>query len=169
MMRRKINPREAKRMMQRMGMSMDAVSDVEQVTIKTSDKEITIEAPEVSILEVQGQKIFQVMGERITEKAVEKKAVDRFIGILNRVRDAYSKDGIQKMIRARARPLLEKSTRDLFERFNLAYSDIKIDDDFFVAGIRDGTKQFIENFLLRLTDRLYGGYITIRKDDRLCL
>jgi exonuclease SbcC len=39
------------------------------------------------------------------------------------------------MIRARARPLLERSTRDLFERFNLAYSDIKIDDDYNIAVI----------------------------------
>lgn len=73
-MHRRINPREAKRMMQRMGMSMDAISDVEQVVIKTSDKEITIEEPEVAILEVQGQKIFQVTGGKITEKVAERKA-----------------------------------------------------------------------------------------------
>jgi nascent polypeptide-associated complex subunit alpha len=60
-------------MMQRMGMSMDAVPDVEQVVIKTSGKEITIEEPEVAILEVQGQKIFQVSGGKISEKATERK------------------------------------------------------------------------------------------------
>jgi nascent polypeptide-associated complex subunit alpha len=72
-MQRRANPREAKRMMQRMGMSMDSVADVEQVVIKTSSKEITIEAPEVAILEVQGQKIYQVTGGKITEKAAERK------------------------------------------------------------------------------------------------
>jgi nascent polypeptide-associated complex subunit alpha len=56
-----------------MGMSMDAVADVEQVVIKTSVKEITIEEPEVAMLEVQGQKIFQVTGGKITEKAAERK------------------------------------------------------------------------------------------------
>jgi nascent polypeptide-associated complex subunit alpha len=60
-------------MMQRMGMSMDAVPDVKQVIIKTSSKEITIEEPEVAILEVQGQKIFQVAGGKISEKATEQK------------------------------------------------------------------------------------------------
>jgi len=70
---RRVNPREARRMMQRMGMSMDAVADVEQVVIKTSVKEITIEEPEVAVLEVQGQKIFQVTGGKITEKATERK------------------------------------------------------------------------------------------------
>jgi nascent polypeptide-associated complex subunit alpha len=72
-MHKRISPREARRMMQRMGMSMDAVPDVEQVVIKTSSKEITIEEPEVAILELQGQKIFQVTGGKITEKAAERK------------------------------------------------------------------------------------------------
>ncbi|MGB8779545.1 MAG: nascent polypeptide-associated complex protein [Candidatus Bathyarchaeia archaeon] len=72
-MQRRVNPREARRMMQRMGMSMDAVADVEQVVIKTSAKEITIEEPDVAVLEVQGQKIYQVTGGKITEKAAERK------------------------------------------------------------------------------------------------
>jgi nascent polypeptide-associated complex subunit alpha len=70
-MQRRMNPREAKRMMQRMGMNMDAVPDVEQVIIKTSSKDIIIEQPEVAILNVQGQKIFQVAGGNVTEKASE--------------------------------------------------------------------------------------------------
>ena len=72
-MHRRVNPREAKRMMQRMGLNMDAVTDVEQVIIKTSSREITIEEPEVAMLEMQGQKIFQVTGGKITEKAAERK------------------------------------------------------------------------------------------------
>jgi len=67
-----MNPREAKRMMQRMGMNMGAMPEVEQVVFKTSTKEIIVENPEVTVMEMQGQKIFQVMGERITEKAVER-------------------------------------------------------------------------------------------------
>ncbi len=72
-MHRRINPREARRMMQRMGLNMDAMPDVEQVVIKTSTKEIIIEEPEVAILEMQGQKIFQVTGGKISEKAAERK------------------------------------------------------------------------------------------------
>jgi len=74
-MHRRISPREAKRMMQRMGLSMDAVPDVQQVIIKTSSKEITIEEPEVAVLEMQGQKIFQVTGGKITEKGAERKLI----------------------------------------------------------------------------------------------
>ena len=40
----------------------------------------------------------------LEKKAAEKKKVENFIGKLNQIRDAYGKDGIQKIIRARARP-----------------------------------------------------------------
>jgi nascent polypeptide-associated complex subunit alpha len=73
-MQKRVNPREAKRMMQRMGMSMDEVADVEEVLIKTSSKEIKIEKPEIAVLEVQGQKIYQVTGGKVTEKAAERKS-----------------------------------------------------------------------------------------------
>ncbi len=73
-MHRRMNPREQRRMMQRMGMNMDSVPDVEQVIIKTGSKDITIEQPEVAILEMQGQKIFQVIGGKVTEKAPERVA-----------------------------------------------------------------------------------------------
>jgi nascent polypeptide-associated complex subunit alpha len=59
-------------MMQRMGLSMNPM-EVEEVVLRTRDKEIMIEHPEVAVLEVQGQKIFQVTGGRLTEKALEKK------------------------------------------------------------------------------------------------
>jgi len=72
-MHKRISPREARRMMQRMGLSMDAIPDVEQVVIKTSSKEITIEQPEVAIMEMQGQKIFQITGGKISEKTPERK------------------------------------------------------------------------------------------------
>ena len=71
-MHKRMNPREQRRMMQRMGMNMDSVPDVEQVIIKTGSKDITIEQPEVAILEMQGQKIFQVIGGKVTEKAPER-------------------------------------------------------------------------------------------------
>ena len=72
---RRVNPREAKRMMQRMGMSMDSIPEVNQVIVKTATKDIIIDEPEVAMLNMQGQKIYQVMGGRVSEKAiaVEKK------------------------------------------------------------------------------------------------
>jgi nascent polypeptide-associated complex subunit alpha len=69
-----MNPRDAKRMMQRMGMNMQDVEDVEEVIIRTPTKEIVIEAPEVAIVNVQGQKIFQVAGGNVSERAPQRQA-----------------------------------------------------------------------------------------------
>ena len=59
-------------MMQRMGMSMDGVEDVQEVIIRTPSKDIVIEKPEVAILNMQGQRIYQVIGGTVTEKAPER-------------------------------------------------------------------------------------------------
>ena len=61
-MRRGMSPRETKRLMKRMGMSMDAMPDVQQVVFRTSMKEIVVEEPEVAIMNLKGQKVFQVTG-----------------------------------------------------------------------------------------------------------
>jgi len=74
-MRRRVNPREAKRMMKRMGLNMDTVPDVEQVVIKTNSREIVIEEPDVAVLDIQGQRVFQVTGGKINEKTVERRLV----------------------------------------------------------------------------------------------
>ena len=69
-MRRRVSPRNAKRMMQRMGMNMGEMPDVQEVIFRTSDKEIVVENPQVAVIDMGGQKIFQVTGE-VNERALE--------------------------------------------------------------------------------------------------
>ena len=71
---RRISPREARRMMRRLGLNMSPL-EVEEVILRTKEKEIIIQDPEVAVLEVQGQKIFQVTGGEISEREREKKLV----------------------------------------------------------------------------------------------
>lgn len=53
-----------------MGLSMDVMSDVEEVVFKMGRKEMIVEDPEVAILNLKGQKVFQVTGGKITERAL---------------------------------------------------------------------------------------------------
>ena len=69
---KRFNPRETRRMMQRMGLNMNQL-EVEEAIFRTKNKEIRLENPEVAILEMQGQKIYQVTGGHMTETALEKK------------------------------------------------------------------------------------------------
>jgi len=59
-------------MMRRMGLNMTPL-EVDEVILKTKEKEIIIQDPEVAVLEVQGQKIFQITGGEISERERERK------------------------------------------------------------------------------------------------
>jgi len=59
----KMSPKKMERLMKQMGISMDELSDVKEVIIRTAYSEITIPHPSVTLMEVQGQKTYQVVGE----------------------------------------------------------------------------------------------------------
>jgi nascent polypeptide-associated complex subunit alpha len=56
-------------MMQRMGMQMNELSGVTRVIIQSPGKEIVIEQPTVTSINVQGQKMYQVLGGKTVERA----------------------------------------------------------------------------------------------------
>lgn len=56
--------------------------------------------------------------------------ISDYIKLLKFIRDLFGKDGIQRDLRNRSKPLIEDRTREFFERFNFDYSDIKIDEDY---------------------------------------
>ncbi len=116
-----MNPREQRRMMQRMGMNMDSVADVEQVTIKTSSKYITIEQPEVAVLEMQGQKIFQVIGGKVTEKAPESVAPSTLQPVMSEADVQLVADQTGKSV-DEARKALEECEGDLAKAILLLQS-----------------------------------------------
>ncbi|MCD6084466.1 MAG: nascent polypeptide-associated complex protein [Desulfurococcales archaeon] len=56
------NPRELRRMLRRMGIRVEEFNNVRSVSIVLDDKEIIIRQPQVSVMTVQGQKIYQIVG-----------------------------------------------------------------------------------------------------------
>jgi nascent polypeptide-associated complex subunit alpha len=59
----KMGDRQTRRMMDRMGINMKEIADVEEVIIRTASKELHIHQASVSEVNAQGNRIFQVMGE----------------------------------------------------------------------------------------------------------
>jgi alpha-NAC-related protein len=59
--------RDATRMMQKMGMKMDEIPNVSSVIIRTATKDITIDEPSVTTINIQGQTMYQIAGGRISE------------------------------------------------------------------------------------------------------
>ncbi len=77
-------------MMQRMGMNMDSVADVQQVIIRTADKDIVIDEPEVAILQVQGQKMYQIIGGQVSEQAPSQRSANAAAA-----KPAFSEEDVQ--------------------------------------------------------------------------
>jgi nascent polypeptide-associated complex subunit alpha len=69
----KVNSRRARRMMKNMGLNMDEMPDIELVILQGPKREIIIEGATITSLNVQGQKMFQIVGGKLTENTVEKK------------------------------------------------------------------------------------------------
>ncbi|MDG6995368.1 MAG: nascent polypeptide-associated complex protein [Nitrososphaerota archaeon] len=64
--------RQTRRMMEKMGVTMDQIEGVEEVIIRTPEKDLVIKNANVSEMKVKGSKIFQVVGEDIEERMREK-------------------------------------------------------------------------------------------------
>jgi len=60
---RGINPRQMKQAMKKMGIRNSELKDVFEVVIRMPDEELVFKYPEVSIMEVQGSKTYQITGE----------------------------------------------------------------------------------------------------------
>ncbi|RBQ22505.1 DNA double-strand break repair Rad50 ATPase [Candidatus Methanobinarius endosymbioticus] len=59
--------------------------------------------------------------------------IEDYLKLLKEIRTLYSKDGIQKVLRNRSKPLIQKNTKDFFEQFDFNYSDLKIDDEYNIS------------------------------------
>ena len=67
----KMDNRQARRAMERMGINMKELEGVEEVVIRTADRELHIRNASVSEVTAQGNRMFQVAGD-VEEVEVEK-------------------------------------------------------------------------------------------------
>ena len=58
----RMNPKQMKAMMKRMGIDQEEMDGVEEVVIRTKDKEIVFKDASVMSVTVQGQKTYQIVG-----------------------------------------------------------------------------------------------------------
>lgn len=78
----KIDSRKTRRLMKQMGLKMDELGDIQRVIMQGSEREIIIENPIVTSLDLKGQKMYQITGGRVSEKAEKRKEVPREEDIL---------------------------------------------------------------------------------------
>src|SRR2546425_3855240 len=69
----RVNPRQMRQAMKRMGIEQEELEGVEEVIIRTASKEYVIRDPNVTAMTAQGQKIWTVVGEPIVRDRVDAK------------------------------------------------------------------------------------------------
>ncbi|MFH1101377.1 MAG: nascent polypeptide-associated complex protein [Methanobacteriota archaeon] len=63
MMPGRMNPRQLNQMMKKLGINIKDIENVEKVIIQTDSKEYIFDKAEVTVMEAQGQKTYQIIGE----------------------------------------------------------------------------------------------------------
>jgi len=72
MMPGRINPKQMNQMMRKLGISVKELQKVERVIIQTDTREYIFDGAEVTIMDAQGQKTYQIVGRpRIVERKEE--------------------------------------------------------------------------------------------------
>ncbi|MGD0057157.1 MAG: nascent polypeptide-associated complex protein [Methanomassiliicoccales archaeon] len=69
-----VNPRQVKQAMKRLGIKTEDIENVEEVIIRTRSKEYVFKDAAVTMMEMQGQKTFQVVGEPQVSEISERPA-----------------------------------------------------------------------------------------------
>ncbi|MBI4009967.1 MAG: nascent polypeptide-associated complex protein [Candidatus Aenigmarchaeota archaeon] len=69
-----INPRQMQGMMRKLGIKQEDI-EAEEVIIKTKDKNIIIKNPQVSLIEMSGNKSFQITG-KIVESSINENDIE---------------------------------------------------------------------------------------------
>ncbi|MFX1518720.1 MAG: nascent polypeptide-associated complex protein [Promethearchaeota archaeon] len=63
---KKMSPRQMRRMMKQMGLK--EIEDVQEVIIRTLEKELVIKEPQVTVMTQTGQKLWQIVGQSAEER-----------------------------------------------------------------------------------------------------
>ena len=73
--------RQSKRMLEKMGLNLEEMSDVEEVVIKTKERDLIIKSPQVSKLKSKGIDMYQIMGND-TEEIIKEQNIISYEDVL---------------------------------------------------------------------------------------
>ncbi|MEW5761212.1 MAG: nascent polypeptide-associated complex protein [Candidatus Thermoplasmatota archaeon] len=93
---RGMSPKRMAQMMKQLGISVENIEGVGEVSIKTSSKLYLFRNPEVSVMDVQGQKIYQIIGvPEIKEKGIPEEDI-KLVATQANVSEEEAKKALEK-------------------------------------------------------------------------
>lgn len=106
-------------------------NEVSEIAVKISELTKNVAVNEARIQSFD-EKIAEITA-KIEQNRIYKAqydAVSEYLDILYDFKELYGKNGIQRDLRAQSKPLIQKYTREFFEKFNFNYSDLKLSDEY---------------------------------------
>ncbi|MDH7593506.1 MAG: AAA family ATPase [Methanomicrobiales archaeon] len=112
-----------------------AHEELREATEQTSAELHRLELGEISAraeMESATREIERLEGEmeKVKSAASEIQRIDLHIARLQKIRNLFGKDGVQRDLRMIARPIIERNMRTFFSEFNFEYSDVQLDEDY---------------------------------------
>ncbi len=77
---KKISPRQMRRMMKQMG--LQEIENVQEVIIRTLEKELVIKEPQVTVMTQAGQKLWQVVGQSAEERPLSGELEEEAVAVI---------------------------------------------------------------------------------------
>jgi len=105
-----MNLRDLKRMMKRMGIDVEEMPGVKTVTLTVSDREIVLKNPQVTVMKVQGKKIYQIVSSSEEVLSTEEAKVSEVNFSEDDIAFVMSQTGVDKTIAIQA---LKQSNGDI--------------------------------------------------------
>ena len=120
------------------GITEDYISELrrrrDDAQAKLTELERSIAAAEEAVKRVEGEiKELEERAASLEKKLEEKERLEAFVELLRKIRSLFHRDNLQRELRRRALPLIEQYTREVFEEFNLPYSELTLSEDFNVT------------------------------------
>ncbi len=121
----------------------DARKRYEELLIKFERTEAELEEKKGLLKRKQGdlkevERKIAELEENLNKLREELEIILKFVGKLDNIRSAFSRDGVQKLLRQKITPLMSEFARNYVERFNLDITDVSVNEDFDISIIKEG-------------------------------
>ncbi|MGB9630415.1 MAG: AAA family ATPase [Candidatus Methanodesulfokora sp.] len=108
------------------------IGRISQIEGEIRTKEERVRSLEAEISDLEGK-----------EKTLNK--IKRFLEAIHEVRNAFSKDGIQRILRERGKAAIEYYSNKIFRDFGLPYEKLELTEDYGISLIRGNQRFSMEN------------------------
>ena len=110
----RMNSRQMQQMMKRLGINVKEIDNVEKIIIRTDTKEYIFDSAEVTVMDSQGQKTYQITGRpRVVSRGTEAKEEEKEEGIPQEDIDLVAEQTGKS--KAEAKKALEATKGDIAE------------------------------------------------------